>query len=135
MLSRRAFLTAPALAQAASPAVRREVFRTSPKAGVAVMAFAWYTSLRGGNMTSIEQHWTRSDTIDIAYLRRSRDHGTTWSAPEEMRTGERTADGMLRRHPHAGYIDPAGRYIEFWTQGVLPTDDPPKRRGSRPTTE
>lgn len=75
-------------------------------------------------MTSIEQHWTRSDTIDIAYLRRSRDHGTTWSAPEEMRTGERTADGMLRRHPHAGYIDPAGRYIEFWTQGVLPTDDP-----------
>ncbi len=115
----------PALAQAAAPAVRREVFRASPKQGVAVMAYAWYTSARGGSMKSIEQHWTRSDTIDVAYVRHSRDHGVTWTGPEEMRTGERTAAGMLRRHPRAGFIDPATRrYIEFWTEGVLPTDDP-----------
>ena len=125
MLSRRVFLTTPALARAATPAISREVFRTSPKPGVAVMAYAWYTSPRGGSMMSIEQQWTRSDTIDIAYLRRSRNHGATWTEPEEMRTGERTPAGMLRRHPRAGYIDPpSGRYIEFWTEGVLPTDDP-----------
>lgn len=124
-LSRRAFLTVPALAQAAPPAIRREVFRASPREGVAVMAYAWYTSARGGSMTSIEQHWTRSDTIDVACIRRSRDHGATWTQPEEMRTGEHTAAGMLRRHPRAGFIDPpTGRYIEFWTEGVLPTDDP-----------
>src|SRR5438445_3366534 len=101
-VTRRAFLTAPALTQSAPPTIRREIFRASPKTGLAVMAYAFYTTPRGGKMTSLEQHWTRSDTIDIAYLRHSRDYGATWSNPEEMRTGERVADGMLRRHPRAG---------------------------------
>src|SRR4051794_10873986 len=95
-VSRRAFLAAPALAQAASPSIRREIFRASPKQGIAVMAYAFYTSAHAGDMMSIEQHWTRSDTIDIAYIRRSHDHGVTWTNPEEFRTGERTGEGMLR---------------------------------------
>jgi len=73
---------------------------------------------------SIEERWTRSDTVDIAYIRHSRDHGHTWTAPVEMRTGERRPEGMLRRHPRAGFVDPQGRYIEFWNEGVLHSDDP-----------
>jgi hypothetical protein len=122
-LSRRALLSAPAAF--AEPMVRREVFLRSPTKGVAVMAYAFYTKPQGGDMLSIEQRWTRSDTIDIAYIRRSRDFGRTWTAPIEMRTGERRADGMLRRHPRCGFSDPhSGRYVEFWTEGVLPSDDP-----------
>ena len=74
---------------------------------------------------SIEQRWTRSDTIDVAFLRRSSNHGDTWTQPEELRTGERTTAGMIRRHPRAGFLDPlTGRYLESWTAGILPTDDP-----------
>lgn len=40
-------------------------------------------------------------------------------------TGEKGPDGMLRRHPRAGWVDPqTGRLIEFWVEGVLPSDNP-----------
>jgi hypothetical protein len=122
MFSRRAFL-ASSFALAA-PSMRREVFLASPQPGVAVMAYAFYTRRSGGEMTSIEERWSRSDTVDIAYIRRSRDYGRSWSAPVEMRTGERRPDGMLRRHPRCGFVDSHYRYMEFWNEGVLPTDDP-----------
>src|SRR5262249_2728224 len=32
--------------------------------------------------------------------------------------------GMLRRHPRCGFVDPRDRYVEFWNEGVLPSDDP-----------
>ena len=42
-----------------------------------------------------------------------------------MRTGERRPEGMWWRHPRCGFVDPhTGRYVEFWTEGVLPLDDP-----------
>ena len=89
------------------------------------MACAWYTRQAGGEMASLEQRWSRSDTIDVSFYRRSHDHGRTWSAPEERATGEKRPDGMLRRHPRAGWIDPdTGRLLEFWVEGVLPSDDP-----------
>src|ERR1019366_974994 len=120
-VSRRALLAVPA---ALARGINRTVFLAAPH-GAAVMAYAFYTSARGGDMLSIEQRWTRSDTIDVAYLRRSRDYGVTWTTPEEVRTGERRPEGMLRRHPRAGFVDPhTGRYVEFWTEGVLPSDDP-----------
>jgi hypothetical protein len=32
---------------------------------------------------------------------------------------------MLRRHPRCGFVDATtGRYLDFWTEGILPTDDP-----------
>ena len=64
--------------------VTREVFVKSPGKGTAVMAFAYYTRPKGLEMMSIEQRWSRSDTIDVAYFRRSRDYGQTWSAPLEV---------------------------------------------------
>jgi hypothetical protein len=88
------------------------------------MAYAFYTRPRGGDMISIEERWTRSDTVDIAYIRHSRDYGQTWTAPIEMRTGEPRPAGMLRRHPRCGFAEPHGRYLEYWNEGVLPSDDP-----------
>jgi hypothetical protein len=117
-------LALPAAA-APPPRVRSEVFLRSPQQGVAVMAYAFYTRPRGGAMISLEQRWTRSDTIDVAFERRSTDYGRTWSAPVEMRTGEKRPEGTWRRHPRAGYADPrSGRYLELWIEGVLPSDDP-----------
>jgi hypothetical protein len=113
-----------ALCRAAGGDIRRETFISSPGSGVAVMAFACYAGRSGGDMISVEQRWTRSDTIDIAYRRVSRDHGRTWSQPVQLKTGEPGTAGTLRRHPHPGFVDRNGRLIEFWTEGVLPTDDP-----------
>lgn len=32
---------------------------------------------------------------------------------------------MWRKHPRAGYVDPrTGRLLQFWVEGVLPSDDP-----------
>ncbi len=121
MLTRRSLLAA----LAAPPAIRRELFLPSPGKGVAVMAAAYYTKKSGGDLISIEERWSRSDTIDVAYYRRSRDNGRTWSAPERHPTGERRPEGMLRRHLRGFWVDPhTGRSIEFWNEGVLPTDDP-----------
>ena len=89
------------------------------------MAYAYYTRPTGGDMLSIEQRWSRSDTIDVAYRRLSRDHGRTWSTPVESRTGERRPGGMLRRHPRGVWVDPVSRHaLEFWIEGTLPSDDP-----------
>ncbi|MCW5980930.1 MAG: exo-alpha-sialidase [Bryobacteraceae bacterium] len=125
-ITRRALLAAPAvLVLGAQATVRREAFLASPAKGVAVMAYAFYTRPTGVEMVSLEQRWTRSDTVDVAYVRRSRNNGRSWSAPVEMRTGERRPDGMWRLHPRGGFVDPAsGLYIDFRTEGVLPSDDP-----------
>jgi hypothetical protein len=125
LIPRRTLLLTPLALHAQPARVTRNVFLPSPGKGTAVMAYAFYTKPRGGEMLSIEQRWSRSDTIDVAYYRRSTDHGRTWSAPLERKTGERTPHGMLRTHPRGGWVDPAtGRYLEIWTEGVLPTDDP-----------
>lgn len=93
--------------------------------GTALWAYAYYTSARGLNLTSVEQRISRSDTIDVAYLRRSRDNGRTWSEPDEIKTGEKRPEGTWRKHLRSGIVDPASRkLVEFWIEGVLPTDDP-----------
>ena len=93
--------------------------------GTAVMAEAYYTRAQGGAMLSIEHRFSRSDTVDAAYYRTSRDYGRTWSAAVAWSTGERRPAGMWRRHPRACHLDPAtGRFLEFRVEGVLPTDDP-----------
>jgi hypothetical protein len=125
LITRRALMLAfPGLARA-QERVHREVFLASPARGTAVMAEAYYTRSHGGAMLSIEHRFSRSDTVDSAYYRTSRDHGRTWSTPVARSTGERRPAGMWRRHPRACYLDPhTGRFLEFWVEGVLPTDDP-----------
>lgn len=126
-MRRREFLAASAasLSAAAPNGVEREVFLKSPGKGTAVMAYAFYTKPEGVEMASIEQRWSRSDTIDVAYHRMSKDHGRTWGAPVTIPTGEKRPNGMWRKHLRAGFVEPkTGRYIEFWNEGVLPSDDP-----------
>ena len=127
MLGRREFLSgglAAALPDRGA-GIRREVFLPAPGKGTAVMAYAYYTRARGGQMMSIEQRWSRSDTIDVSYYRFSSDYGRSWSAPVERPTGEKRPEGMLRRHLRGGWVDPGtGRCLEFWLEGTLPTDDP-----------
>jgi len=140
-ISRRVFLNELAAGLIASPVasrdlwaqraplvqapVAREVFVKSPGKGTAVMAFAYDTHSKGGSLVSIEQRWSRSDTIDVAYYRWSKDNGRTWTDPVQRPTGEKRPNGMLRRHPRGGYVDAGtGRFIEIWNEGILPSDDP-----------
>jgi hypothetical protein len=124
ILGRRQLL-ALAAASATGAEIRRDLFRKAPGKGTAVMAFAYYTKPRGVDMLSVEQRWSRSDTMDICYLRTSKDHGKTWSDPAPRITGEKRPDGMLRRHLRGCWVDPNhGAAIEFWMEGVLPGDDP-----------
>ncbi len=72
----------------------RDVFVPSPGPGVGVLGGSYYTETRGGRLISIHSLTSR-------------------------------ADGIGRRHPRGGYVDLAScRYINVWTEGVLPTDDP-----------
>lgn len=121
-MRRRHFLASLAAGQ---PGIQREVLMKSPGKGTAVMAFAYYTGHRGFDMVSLEQRWSRSDTIDTVFRRTSQDNGRTWSTPIESKTGEKRPNGTWRKHPRAGYVDPkTKRLLEFWMEAVLPTDDP-----------
>ena len=105
--------------------VTRQIFLPSPKPGTGVLAASYYTRATGGEMLSLHQLISRSDTIDVAYVRYSSDNGRTWSPPEERAMRETHPNGTLRRHPRGGYVDPAtGRYVTLWVEGVLPTDQP-----------
>src|ERR1700736_2428086 len=98
-MTRRTLLAAPAAYLQAPERVTREVFRRSPVKGTAVMADAYYTEASGGGMVSIEPRYSRSDTVDVAYYRYSKDYGRTWGPPIERNTGERRPGGSLAQHP------------------------------------
>jgi hypothetical protein len=125
-MTRRDFLAASVICLIPPhPRVSREVFIRSPGKGTAVGACAFYTQASGGAMVSMEARSSRSDTIDVAYLRHSTDYGHTWGQPTEKKILEKRPGGTWRLAPRAGYVDPrTGRYLEFWNEGVLPTDDP-----------
>src|ERR1700724_563962 len=105
-MTRRTFLATQAAYLQARERVTREVFLRSPATGTAVMAYAYYTGWCGGAMVSIEHRFSRSDTVDAAYYRYSKDYGRTWGPPIERNTGEKRPEGMLRRHPRTCIIDP-----------------------------
>jgi hypothetical protein len=130
-LTRREFLTTSAAVLAvardgvAREHVSREIFLRSPGKGTAVSACAYYTQCSGGAMVSVEGRSSRSDTTDAVYCRKSADYGHTWSEPTERKIREKRPEGTWRLAPRAGYVDPhTGRYLEFWNEAVLPTDNP-----------
>ena len=122
ILTRRALLATPLLMKAES-GIERTLHRASPAPGVAVWSFAYYTEAKGVHLRSIEQRISRSDTIEVAYTRESPDNGRTWSEPLKVVTGERRTGGMWRKHLRGGLVH-RGKLLEFWNEGVLPTDDP-----------
>jgi len=106
-------------------ALSRDVFVPSPSPRVGVMGGSYYSTLDGQSLVSLHTYTSRSDTADIAFVRFSEDGGRTWSEPNEWAMKFDHANGTGRRHPRGGYVDPrTGRYLEVWTEGVLPTDDP-----------
>lgn len=105
--------------------VSREVFVASPEEGVGVMGGSYYTTKDGLELLGVHSLTSRSDTVEMAYVRRSVDNGRSWSEAEAWPMRFEATGGMGRRHVRGGYVDPAtGRYIQVWTEGVLPTDDP-----------
>lgn len=115
---------AVATARAAEP-IRRELFLPSPRAGTAVLAATYYARATGTELISLHQLMSRSDTVDVAFLRHSSDHGRTWSPAVEVPTLEPRAAGKLRRALRGGVADPhTGRFVRFEIEGLLPNDDP-----------
>jgi len=95
--------------------VRRELFLASPGAGTAVLAATYYTRPEGRELLSLHQLMSRSDTVDVAYLRHSADHGRTWSAATGVPTLEPRPEGKLRRALRGGVADPVtGRFVRFY---------------------
>lgn len=125
MITRRSVLQYALAAVVKKPEIRHEVFLPSPGKGTAVMAYAYYTTAHTGDMMSVEQRLSRSDTVDVAYYRYSKDYGRKWSEPQEQITGAKTTGGMYRRAPRGAWVDPHnGKLVEFWLDATLPTDDP-----------
>ena len=105
--------------------VAREIFVPSPASGVGILGGSYYTTRDGLALVSVHSHTSRGDTVEVAYVRRSEDNGRSWSAVEEWPMRFADPKGTGRRHVRGGYVDPpTGRYIQVWTEGVLPTDDP-----------
>ena len=105
--------------------VEKNVFIPSPEAGTAVTASSYYTTSGGMRLLSVHQLISRSDTVDIAYIRRSEDNGASWSEPVAWPTKFENPRGVGRRHYRGGFVDSkTGRYISIWTEGVLPNDGP-----------
>lgn len=105
--------------------ISTEIVEPSPRQGVAVFAFSYYTSNQGMELSAMSQHNSRSDTTDATFLKRSIDNGRTWSENQPLPGHEKTAQGMLRRFYFPGYVDPfTGRLVEIQMRGILPSDNP-----------
>ena len=105
--------------------ISRECFIPSPAKGAWANATTYYTERAGLRLMCLHAIETRSDTLDMAYLRFSDDNGRTWSGPSEWPTRFDAPSGTGRRHPRGGFVDPlTGGYVTLWTEGVLPTDRP-----------
>ena len=90
--------------------VSQEVFVSSPKSGVGVTGASYYTTTGRDRLISIHGYMSRSDTADIAFVRRSDDGGATWSAPEPWDTSFASDAGTGRRHPR-GPVTEVGAYV------------------------
>ncbi len=89
------------------------------------MGGSYYTTKDGLELLSVHSLTSRSDTVEMAYVRRSSDNGRNWSEAVAWPMRFAATSGMGRRHVRGGYVDPAtGHYIQVWTEGVLPTDEP-----------
>ena len=110
---------------APAPNITRELFLAAPQPGTAVLASTYYTRPTGGELLSVHQLMSRSDTVDLAFIRRSEDHGRTWSAAVELPTLEHRPGGKFRRALRGAVADPhSGKCVRFHIEGLLPTDDP-----------
>ncbi len=105
--------------------VDKSCFLPSPATNNAVHAASYYTTRDGMSLISCHGIESRSDTIDLSYVRHSTDNGATWGPAIEWPTAFQHPAGTGRRHPRGYYVDPAtDRLISLWSEGVLPSDHP-----------
>jgi len=104
---------------------KKDVFIPSPSKGAHVSGTTYYTKRKGYDLMSIHSIETRSDTVDISYIRHSNDNGKSWSEPVVFECEFEDDHGIGRRHPRGGFVDPlTDRFLTIWTEGVLPSDYP-----------
>lgn len=104
--------------------VSRDIFAPSPKNRVGVFGSSFYTRPSGGELIGFHHHISRSDIFHDGYVRYSTDNGRHWTEPLQWPMGFKDPGGVGRRDVHIGYVDPpTGRFILFWNEAVLPTDD------------
>jgi hypothetical protein len=105
--------------------VRREVFLTTPKAGVGVLAASYYTRPTGAELFCRHRYMSRSDTTDRSFLRFSQSNGRDWTEAIEVVAAERREGGTFRRSPSCNIVDPTtGSLIEFRIEGLFAEDQP-----------
>lgn len=105
--------------------IESRVFLPSPSPVTGVLGGVYYTRAQGQELMSINTTVTRSDTADAGYLRRSEDHGKTWTPAGQIPCEFKAPNGTGRRHPRGIYVDPLTDIaLCLTTQGVLPTDNP-----------
>ncbi|MDB6127613.1 MAG: hypothetical protein JWM35_1509, partial [Verrucomicrobia bacterium] len=105
--------------------IRRELFIEPNRPNASVCGSTFYTRPTGVDLFSIHEIMTRSDTIEVAYYRYSKDNGKTWVAGEEFPTFGVRPGGKLRRASRACVADPkSGRFLRFYMEAILPNDDP-----------
>lgn len=89
------------------------------------MAASFYTQPEGPALQSLHWELTRSDTVNIACARLSPDNGRSWAASEAISTHEERPDGVFRRFPMPGFVDPAsGRLLMLRLEAVFASDTP-----------
>lgn len=111
--------------------VSQDVFVASPKPGVGVLAWAYYTHASEPRMMSLASEMSASDISDRVEIRLSDDNGRTWGEPTEWRTRYTETDRFIHVHPRGAYVDPpTGRTLQFWTAGRL-REESPAREGQK----
>ncbi|HUT74320.1 MAG TPA: sialidase family protein [Armatimonadota bacterium] len=103
----------------------KQVFIPSPGPGALVYGNSFYTRRDGVEKMAVRMVETRSDLMDAVEIAFSRDNGRTWSAWEARDCVAQTPQGLHRRVPAPGFVDPeTDRLITIVLEGTLPTDDP-----------
>lgn len=125
----RAGPAAPVETNRKSPILKsKTLFLASPEPGAIACATTYYTRRKGLDKVCIMSLSRRSDTSDDWQQRFSSDNGKTWSEWEAIEQVKvQTPQGMHRRYPQHGWVDPVnGRLLTMVLDGILPNDDPMK---------
>ena len=101
--------------------IGKRLIAKRPDERTGVWCFIFET--RPGTLMKFYSYIARSDTTETSYVQFSEDNGATWSAAEEIITGQLTAGGT-ERYYYRNSIVHEDKLISMKIKGVLPTDDP-----------
>lgn len=105
--------------------VGKKVFVATPKRGVNLKAWSYYTQPTGLELYCRFSHQTRSDSIEASFEKYSPDNGRTWSEPVAVPVKKKVAGGTLRFGERPGFVDPDnGALVVFGGSVLLPNDHP-----------